>query len=681
MLNVGIDVGGTFTDFVFLDNETKLLSWRKVPTTPDDLVQGVLDGLGDSIPDLDRVIHGTTIATNAILQRRGATVALITTQGIRDQIEIGDTLRYTGGLHDHRWVREKPFMVPHALRFEVNERIAHTGKIVEALDTEALLPIVEVLRAQGIEAIAVCFLNSYVNGEHELQAVEFLQQQLPEAWVTHSSLIPEYREYPRFMTAVLNAYIAPILGTYVRQFSNQLATRGYGGKVLYMGSAGGTCSEQTSIAAPIRIVGSGVAGGASATAALSRLLQARRVINFEMGGTSTDVCLVKDHQPTISTGKVIIAFPIIVPEVDVSSIGAGGGSIAWIESDGSLKVGPQSAGAQPGPACYGRGGHAFTVTDANVSLGRIGAASLVGGSMHLQSELASDAGTTLLQQTTLTDLGQLAEGVLEIATTHMYGAIREITIERGEDPAEYSLIASGGAGPLHAIPLAERLGIRSVIVPPAPGTFSAMGMLVSDLRHDFVRTYLRALNDADIEEIKIRYREMEREAEAALRQDGISPQQMNMGYSIDVRYLEQSFVEHIEVPGAGFALADIAERFTEAYTKRYGYHREVDMIELVNLRLIATGLVEKPNIATSQQVTTANSVKETREVRFAGHTSTCPIYDRETLSQGMVIAGPAIIEEYGSTTALHPNWQAEVDNFNNLLLSPISDPPPGADQD
>ena len=670
MFNVGIDVGGTFTDFVYLDNTTGELSWRKVPTTPDDLVQGVLDGLADSIPDLDRIIHGTTIATNAILQRRGATVALITTRGLRNQIEIGDTRRYTGGLHDHRWVREKPFMVPHALRFEVTERISHTGEIVEALNTNDLLPIIETLKAQAIKAVAVCFLNSYVNSSHELQAVEFLKQHLPGAWVTYSSLIPEYREYPRFMTAVLNAYVAPILGTYVRQFSDRLGARGYTGEVLYMSSAGGTCSEETSIEAPIRIVGSGVAGGASATAALSQTIQAPRVINFEMGGTSTDVCLVKDHKPTISTGKVIIAFPIIVPEVDVSSIGAGGGSIAWIDPDGSLKVGPQSAGAQPGPACYGRGGTAFTVTDANVLLGRIGPDSLVGGAMHLQPELATRAASQLLEQTNLSDIGQLAEGVLEIATTHMYGAIREITIERGENPAEFSLIASGGAGPLHAIPLAERLGVHSIIVPPAPGTFSAMGMLVSDLRHDFVRTYLKALTEADIDEIKAHYHDMETEAQAALQKDKIELDHISMSYAIDVRYLEQSFVEHIEVPGYDTRLSDIAERFTEAYEKRYGYHREAEMIELVSLRLIGIGQVQKPQVNIPQQPTTGDGVKATREVRFAGQVSACPIYDRAALPQGMTIVGPAIIEEYASTTALHPGWQATVDKFDNLILTP-----------
>ena len=670
MFNVGIDVGGTFTDFVYLDNETGALSWRKVPTTPDDLVQGVLDGLGTSVPDIARIIHGTTIATNAILQRRGATVALITTRGIRNQIEIGDTLRYTGGLHDHRWVREKPFMVPHALRFEVNERMSHIGEIEEPLDTTELLPIIGALKAQSIEAAAVCFLNSYVNATHELQAVEFLKRQLPDVWVTHSALIPEYREYPRFMTAVLNSYVAPILGNYVRQFSERLGAEGFTGEVLYMSSAGGTCSEETSIEAPIRIVGSGVAGGASATAALSQALQAPQVINFEMGGTSTDVCLVKNHKPTISTGKVIIAFPIIVPEVDVTSIGAGGGSIAWIDPDGSLKVGPQSAGAQPGPACYGRGGTSFTVTDANLLLGRLGPDSLVGGAMHLQQELATKAATQLLEQTNLNDVGQLAEGVLEIATTHMYGAIREITIERGENPAEFSLIASGGAGPLHAIPLAERLGVRSIIVPPAPGTFSAMGMLVSDLRHDFVRTYLKPLTEADLDEIKAHYRDMEDEAHAALQKDGIGLDQISLNFSIDVRYVEQSFVEHIEVPGYETQTSDIAERFTAAYEKRYGYHREADMIELVNLRLIGIGQVEKPGFKNSCESTSGEAIKGTRNVRFAGQFSPCPIYDRAMLPQGIAINGPAIIEEYASTTALHPNWQAKVDKFGNLILTP-----------
>lgn len=670
MFNVGIDVGGTFTDFVYLNNTTGTLSWRKVPTTPDDLVQGVLDGLGNSIPDIDRIIHGTTIATNAILQRRGATVALITTQGIRNQIEIGDTRRYTGGLHDHRWVREKPFMVPHSLRFEVSERIAPTGDVVTPLDTNDLLPIIETLKARSIEAIAVCFLNSYVNAEHEFQAAAFLKQYIPGAWVTHSSLIPEYREYPRFMTAVLNAYVAPILGNYVRQFSDRLGAQGYTGEVLYMSSAGGMCSEETSVEAPIRIVGSGVAGGASATAALSQVIQAHRVINFEMGGTSTDVCLVKDHKPTISTGKVIIAFPIIVPEVDVTSIGAGGGSITWIDPDGSLKVGPQSAGAQPGPACYGRGGTAFTVTDANLLLGRIGPDSLVGGAMRLQPELATNAATHLLEQTNLADIRQLAEGVLEIATTHMYGAIREITIERGENPAEFSLIASGGAGPLHAIPLAERLGVHSIIVPSAPGTFSAMGMLVSDLRHDFVRTYLKALTEADIDEIKALYRDMETEVRAALQSDNIERDQISMNFTIDVRYVEQSFVEYIEVPGYDTRLSDIAERFTAAYEKRYGYHRAAEMIELVNLRLIGIGRVAKPSVKIPRKPTSGDGVKETRNVRFAGQVSACSIYDRAMLPQGTRINGPAIIEEYASTTALHPDWQATVDEFDNLILTP-----------
>lgn len=670
MLTVGIDVGGTFTDFVFLDRVTKAVSWRKVPTTPDDPTRAVLAGLADAVPQIERIVHGTTIATNAILQRKGSTVALITTQGIRDQIEIGDTLRYTGGLHDHRWVREKPFMIPNRLRFEVNERISHNGTIETPLKAKDLLPIIKILRDRGIDAIAVCFLNSYANATHELQALNLIKEHLPDAWVSYSALVPEYREYPRFMTAVLNSYVAPILGTYVKRFASRLRDAGFGGEVLYMSSAGGICSEATSIEAPIRIVGSGVAGGASATAALSHQLETGDLINFEMGGTSTDVCIVKDHRPTVSTSKVIIAFPIIIPEVDVTSIGAGGGSIAWIDQDGSLKVGPQSAGADPGPACYDRGGNAFTVTDANLLLGRIGPHSLLGGDMSLRADLAAKAGQNVLARTDLRSMSQLAEGVIEIATTHMYGAIRELTIERGDNPSDFRLIASGGAGPLHAIPVAELLGIHTIVVPAGPGTFSAMGMLLSDLRHDFVRTYVTPLDAANLSTISVLYKQMETEALAALEKDGVSEHQILLDYSMDVRYQEQSFVEQVEVFGSTVRKDEIAERFTSIYEKRYGYHRNRTMIEVVSLRLAATGHTEKPDFRTNDTTKNGGSLKGTRAVRFSGDIKECDIYDRSTLTAGSVIEGPAIIEEYASTTALHPRWCATIDTIGNIILEP-----------
>ena len=670
--DIGIDVGGTFTDLVSFDVESSTLAWKKVPTTPENPVNGVLAALEGKAPKVNRIIHGTTIATNAILQKNGARVAIITTKGLKDQIEIGDTLRYTGGLHDHRWIREKPFMVPSSYRYEVDERVTHTGDVDTPLNKSELLGIVEQIEAEGIEAVAVCFLNSYINDTHETAAVDFLKEKLPHLWVTHSAFIPEYREFPRFMTAVLSAYVAPILGAYVNQLAQKLEGLGYDGEVSYMTSSGGTCSAEKSMLSPISIVGSGVAGGASATAALSKKIGATRIINFEMGGTSTDVCIVKDHKPGLSTSKVLLAFPILSPEVDVKSIGAGGGSIAWVDQDGRLKVGPGSAGADPGPACYASGGRQLTVTDANLLLGRIGVDTLIGGEMTLHEDLALEVAQELGSTVNLPDVGILAEGILEIAVTHMYGAVRELTIEQGEDPAEYKLAATGGAGPLHAIALARMLGIETIVVPPSPGTFSAMGMLVSDLRHDYVRTYLKPIIKADVDEINSRFESMRNEAKHALKKDGVSDDRSSIELFVEMRYLEQSFVEHIEIDGFDISLTQLADAFSAAYEDRYGYCREEEMIEIVNLRLVATAAVRTPSSQKRREPARHQAVKATRQVQFFGEKAQCPIYARIDLARDQVIYGPAIIEEYASTTALFPDWQLRVDEFDNLIITPAS---------
>ncbi len=673
MLSVGIDVGGTFTDIVVFDEMTGRVEVGKVPSNPADPTEGVMRALKEHTIDLSqvrRIVHGTTVATNAILERKGAKTALITTKGFRDLIEIGNTRRYTGGLFSPRWVRPKPF-VPHPLRFEVLERTLYTGEVLVDLQEEEVVEVIEELKREKAESVAVCFLHSYANRTNERRCGDLLEKFLPDVPFSLSvETVPEYREFERFSTTVLNAYIAPLLKKYLERLGRELRQRGYQLDLFYMISSGGIVTEETAAAYPIRFILSGPAAGVAAGVFLGQSGNLRNIVTCDMGGTSTDVCLIKDFQPMISTSRVIIAFPIKTPQLDVNTIGAGGGSIVWVDPNGALRVGPQSAGGIPGPASYGLGGSHFTITDANVLLGRIGPATLLGGTVKIRPALAEDAARGLLKKVTIKDIYHLSEGVIKIAVINMCGAIREITIERGHDPREFALVAAGGAGPMHAIPVAAELGIGRVIVPRHPGNFSAFGLITSDLRHDYVKTYITELKNANLSRMRELLNGMTEKGQQVLLKEGLPLERIRMACSMDMRYAGQAYELSVPVERDDLQVSTLEEAFHEAYRNAYGYSREDKEIELVYIRVAAFGTVDKPAFPGSELRSGEmdRALKENRQVYFGGTFFDCPVYERELLPIGASIEGSAIVEEHGATTVVFPGWKASVDPLGSLVL-------------
>jgi N-methylhydantoinase A len=673
MIDIGIDVGGTFTDFVFLSGDGGGVRVNKVPTDPDDLPGTVLRGLEEiDLAEVGSIVHGTTVAINAVLQHKGAATAIVTTAGFRDHIEIGDTLRYTGGLFDHKWTRTRPYPVPHDRRFEVKERVSPAGQVEIAPDEQDLSAIADELERTGVEAVAVCFLNSYQSADNELAAAEYLARRLPGLHITLSSTNPEFREYPRFITAVFNASIAPMLKDYVASLGSALGEAGYGGDVLYMTSSGGLITEESVVTEPLRLLLGGVAGGVTASAFMAERISAPNVATFDMGGTSSDVGFVKDFRTHVAPNRVLEAFPIALPDLEVNTIGAGGGSIAWLTDDGLIKVGPQSAGASPGPACYGAGGTEFTVTDANLMLGRVGPSSLLDGEITLDAALARGAGERLAERAGIEDVDELAAGVIEICITNMYGAIREVSVERGENPEEMALIAFGGAGGLHAIPIAERLSMPRVVVPRDAGNFSAFGMLVSDRRYDHVRSYIRTLPRAELAEITHHLSTMGEEGRERLRSDGFDDDGIDIAYKVGMRYQGQIFEEELILRDLDFSVNDLGVWFGDLYEKRYEFRREPEASEIVNLRVVATGRSGHTEVSRNgrgRRNGQADALKEMRPVYFAGEFVDTPVYDRARIAPGTPLEGPAVIEEYDSTALLFPGWSAAVDEYENLIFT------------
>jgi len=499
MFIVGIDVGGTFTDLTAVDSRTGRVVVTKVPSLPRNEAGAVLSGLqalGIESRDVRRLVHGTTVGTNAVLERRGARVAVVTTAGFRDLIEIGRTKRNIPALFVPTFVRPKP-VVERRHRFEVIERLAADGSVLVPLDSASVERALDDALAGGAEALAVCLLHAYLNPTHERAVADAAKGRHPGLPVSCSAeVVAEYREFERFSTTVLNAYLQPLMESYLTGLEERLLATGYTHGVLTIASSGGMMTTETARRLPIKTIFSGPAGGVSQACFVGEATGIRDLITYDMGGTSTDVCLVRDLAPLTTSDGMVGAFPVKVPQIDMHSVGAGGGSIAWLDVDGSLQVGPRSAGANPGPAAYGLGGTEPTVTDANVVLGRIGTKRRLGGSIALDptraraaiADLASRQGGSLT-------LEKLAEGIVTIAVARMTSAIREISIQRGHDPRDFTLIAFGGAGPMHALALAEAIGIPSVLVPRHPGNFSALGLLASDIKHDDVRTRIGPLRE------------------------------------------------------------------------------------------------------------------------------------------------------------------------------------------
>ena len=672
MFIVGVDVGGTFTDLTAVDEGTGRVVVTKVPSQPRHEAAALLAGLaalGIASRDVRRLVHGTTVGTNAVLERRGARVALLTTAGFRDLVEIGRTKRNIPALFVPTFVRPKP-VVERKHRFEVIERLNADGSVLVPLEASSVERALEGALAAGAEAIAVCLLHAYLNPAHERLVADLAKGRAPDVPLSCSAdVVPEYREFERFSTTVLNAYLQPLMDAYLGGLEERLRAAGYGHGVLTVGSSGGMMTTETARRVPIKTIFSGPAGGVSQACFVGGAADIRDLITYDMGGTSTDVCLVRDRAPVMTSDTMIGAFPVKVPQIDMHTVGAGGGSIAWVDVDGSLQVGPRSAGASPGPAAYGLGGTEPTVTDANVVLGRIGTTKRLGGSIAVDPGRARRA-IDALNATLGGSLGTegLAEGVIRIAVARMTSAIREISIQRGYDPRDFTLIAFGGAGPMHALAMAEEIGIPRVLVPRHPGNFSALGVLASDIKHDDVRTRVGALR-AQAPVLAGLFEDMEGAARRQLGLEGFRPEQQRLRRSLDLRYQGQAFELNVEVERT-IDLAATEAAFHRQHEATYGHANRDATIELVNARLVAYGVVPKPAAEPYRSTTRAlsDALVERRRAWFDGVAHDCAVWERDRLPERAELAGPAIVEEFGATTVMLPGWRGVLDEHGNIRL-------------
>lgn len=667
---VSIDIGGTFTDLVVHDEVGGRAFTGKVLSTPHNPAEGVITGLTTVLDDPRQIgflVHGTTVGLNAFLERRGARVLLITTEGFKDVYTIARGDRKE--LRALRYRKPTPLVPPSDIH-TVRERIRWDGTVQEPLHTEDLEPIIEKIQAEGIRAVAVCFLHSYVNPEHELAVREILTQRLPGVSVSLSHEIArEWREYERTSTVVLNAYIAPPIENYLESLERQIAERGVQSRLYVMQSNGGVMTSAAARQTPIQTLLSGPVGGTIGGKALSEALGRPNLLCVDMGGTSFDVSLIVNGELSVSTETVLEGLPVLMSIVDIHTIGAGGGSVAWLEA-GALRVGPRSAGADPGPACYGKGGTEPTVTDANLFLGRINPGYFLGGNMTLDYDASARAIGRLADSLGMTSEA-LAEGILAIVDAKMADAMRTLTVKRGIDPRDFSVLAFGGAGPMHAAALADELEISEVIVPWAPGTFSAWGMLHTDVRHDLVRTFYSALDSTSPEQIDDVFTELEAQGRAILEEEHVPEDRMRFIYSADMRYVGQEYFVNIPVErGNGFSQADIArmtELFHSTYRTRYGHATPGAPLEIVNLRVAAIGLLAG-RVQGFQPQEETELVRETRKVIFDGEPVDTLILRRDVLPIGATFEGPAVVEEQTATTVVPPNWAGHVDHLGNLIL-------------
>ena len=690
-VRIGVDVGGTFTDIV-LRLPDGSLRVAKVPSTPDDPGVAVVAGLADLLPAtgvdpgaVAEVVHGTTVASNTILQKRGARVGLLTTRGFRDVLEIGRVRM--PDLFDLTWEKPAP-LVPRRLRLEVDERIAADGSVVRPLDAAGCAAAADRLVALGAEAIAVCFINSYRNAAHERAALDLLSARHPSVDVTASCLVlPEIKEYERTSTTVVNAYLRPVMRRYLATLAEGLSRIGVGAPLLVVASNGGVVGADAAGERPAFAVGSGPAAGVAGAARLGRAMAEENLIVFDMGGTTAKASLVEggrlsltteyEFRDGISTSSRFIkagGYMLKVPAIDVAEVGAGAGSIAAIDAGGLLRVGPESAGAAPGPACYGRGGERPTVTDANVALGYLNPEYLAGGELRLDAAL----GRRAIERDVAGPLGlglvEAAHGVRAVANASMARAIRSVTIERGRDPRDFTLVAFGGSGPVHAWDVAAALDIRRILVPVSPGVFTAVGMLASDVEHHLVRAAGGPLGPSALEAANARLDEMEREARASLAAEGYAGEHARIECRADLRYAGQASELIIPIPGGRLgaeALPALRQAFEREYAQTYGYATGEE-IELVNVRIVATGLLsDRLDFAAARAARAgAPRVRTRRAVCFdrQGPAVDTPVWPREDVSaEGR--AGPLVVENYDSTVVVPPGAMIRRDRLDNLVIT------------
>ena len=677
---VGIDIGGTFTDITVINESTGQLSNLKVLTTNKDPASGVIEALTSANIDLAKVSflsHGTTIAINALLERKGAKTALITTEGFKDILEM----RRGARTHILDPQMDKPHIfVPRRWRIGVKERVLWDGSISIPLDEEEVIDVLSYLESQGIESIAICFLHSYANRNHEQKVSEIITHKFPHIYHTMSAgLVPEIKEYERTSTAALNAYIQPSVRSYLEKLESELQERGLRSGLHLMQSNGGVMTAEEAGMRPIHIMESGPAAGSIGAAAMGQLMGIDNLITFDMGGTTTKASVIESGNPLATVefelfeepNKPGSGWPIRVPMIDLFEAGAGGGSIAWIDEGGALQVGPQSAGAEPGPVCYGNGGEYPTITDANAILGRL--VSLLNGDLLLDIDAARSAMNAKIAKPLGLTTEEAAAGVLEIADAKTADVIREVTIARGRDPRDFTLVGIGGAGPLQAAYTIGELEMPQAIIPPVPGNFSALGLLSTDIIHDEVRTCMSETNNIDPSVLNTLYSEMEVELNDILSQEGIPFEDMRLTRSADFRYKGQFHIVNIPVPSTKLAsesLNEAEETFHQEHLRLYTYFSKGDPTEIVNVRLRGTGKVERPQLRNLDEGDAKSALSGTRLVYFQESQDflTTSVYSRHLLGKGSKLRGPAIVEEQTSTTLIPPSFIGEVDQLGNIII-------------
>ncbi len=661
---VSADIGGTFTDIVVEPSDGPAFL-GKVPTTPDDPATGVVNGIQSLIPDLrdvDFFVHGTTVGLNAFLERRGERVLLLTTEGLGDAYTIARGGRHT--LYELRY--QKPeLLVPPRDVHEVGGRLAWDGTELAPLERSDFDPIIEKVEREGIRAVAVCFVHAYAYPKHEVQAREWLTEALPGVSVSLSHEIArEWREYERASSAVMNAYIAPVVERYLASLRSQLSELGMHSTVHIMQSNGGVSTAETAAKRPVFSLLSGPVGGTIAGTALAASGTRKNLLCVDMGGTSFDLSLVIEGEASATLETELEGLPLLMSIVDIQTIGTGGGSIAWLEN-GAMRVGPHSAGSQPGPACYGRGGTQPTVTDANLFLGRLGQQSLLGGDMSLDMQAAAAAIESLAGEAGV-DPVAFAEGILSISNAAMADAMRTITVSQGLDPRDFALVAFGGAGPMAAAFLAEELDIDEIVVPKFPGTFSAWGMLQTDLRHDFTQSFFKPAQAASPEQIDAAFKGLESDGQQAIAAEGVMDDRISFQRSADMRYTGQEYTINVLIDSTD--IEELITRFHSAYRRRYGHSSPEAPVEFVNLRVAALGHLERHSISESEPNDTDPRLGE-REMIFNGRQVSAPVYARDRLPLNFDGVGPAVVEEQSATTIIPPGWRISVDASDGLILT------------
>jgi N-methylhydantoinase A len=679
---VTVDTGGTFSDFVHLNEQTGEISIAKIASTPDDPSRAILAGLDAllaSVTEADEIgyfCHGTTVGTNALLEGKGVRTALLVTEGFRGIYPVGEQARpYGTAIFDVMYDKPAP-LVPSRLTGEVKERIDFRGNVLRPLDETALRESVRALKAQNIESIAVCLLFSFLHPEHEARVRDIVLEEIPGCSVSLScEVLPQIREYYRLSTTVINAYLQPILARYIAQLDRRLATAGIVTRQKYiMQSNGGMATFAAAARRAVTTVLSGPAGGVTAGVLACGMSGSANIITFDMGGTSCDVALIRDGEPLLSSRGKIEGRDLAVPMLDINTVSAGGGTLATVDRFGVLQVGPQSAGAVPGPACYGRGGEAPTITDCNLVLGYLGEDNFLGGRMRLDAAKARAAIEAAVAKPLGLDVAEAAEGIVRVIDVKMEEAIKAISTMRGHDLRDFMLLAFGGAGPLHAGRILRDLGMAGVIVPLYPGVFSAIGLLMSDVKHDYVRSKLSPLSEVAPADVNGMFERMVAQALEELRDDGFAADHIRIERALDMRYAGQGYEIAVPCPVQPLQEADLKQlrtTFDQQHQAMFGHMAPQEPVEIVSFRVRGIGLVppvEMPKFKPAG-TTLRDARRELRHVRFDGRELDCPVYQRERLDVGLTVAGPAVLDQFDCTTVICPGQTARVDEWKNLIVT------------